>query len=192
MPDYRKIKNYNPLGGNLEIRVLGDLDTIDSFMNLGPKLKSTVVLAQNVFMKKFLSKLKENLSNGGVNIGIIENSGSYLAKKIENTRDPMSNMPGYMVGNLRASIKLFRDRYGIASVGIKKGTPRTIQPPKALIGQAAAQEVTVDEYADFLERGTSKIPARPFIKNTYKQLGGNRGLIKFLNRSIAQRIRRLK
>ena len=41
-PNYRKISNRNLGFGNLEIRVLGDLNTLDSFMNMGPEIEQVV------------------------------------------------------------------------------------------------------------------------------------------------------
>lgn len=190
MANYRKIVNRRLGVGNLEIRVLGDLDTLDHFMGMGQEITSKVREAQSKFADKYYTNLKKNLITGGATLGIEPNSPVYAEKKAKYVNNQNSDKAGYMMGNLYNSIVRVRGgKYGLVQVGVLKNTPRDILPPTSMLSHAVANQVTVDEYADFLERGTSKIPARPFFSKTYEKLGGNAGLVNFINRSLAQRMR---
>lgn len=192
-PNYRKISNRNLGFRSLEIRVLGDLNTLDRFMNMGPEIANAVREGQSSFADKYYHQLKKYIRTGGAEIRIDENSPLYAAKKKTHVSDQRADHAGYMMGNLLGSIrKIQGGRYGLVQVGILKNTPRDIIPPNAMISEVYANQVTVDEYARFLEGGTGRTPARPFFSRTYEKLGGNRGLAQYLNRSIAQRVRAFK
>lgn len=193
-PNYRKISNRNLGFGNLEIRVLGDLNTLDSFMNMGPEIEQVVREAQSSFADRYYTRLRHYIRTGGAEVGIVENSSLYAAKKRTYITDDKADHAGYMMGNFYRSVQKFRDsgKYGLVSVGIRKNTPRDIIPPSSMISEIYANQVTVDEYVRFLEGGTGRSPARPFFSRTYEKLGGNVGLANFISRSISQRIRVFK
>ena len=99
-------------------------------------------------------------------------------------------MPGNLTHSLRESITIM-NKGKQAFVGIPRNTPRKVIPIHVMGGKSAAH-YTVDEYAEILENGNSKQPARPFFKDTFKKtMGGTNELGKFIRRSIAQRLKRL-
>lgn len=169
----------------LKIEIDGDLNTINRFMNLDNKIGAAVRAAQNRFMEDYRRALIRNLTEGGGSIGIIQDSSFFTNKKLKHK---FSGVTGNMAGNLRESVALTKKR-DIAFVGIPRNTYRK-HSASSIMGDKSAGEFSVDEYAEMLERGTVKQPARPFFSRTFTMtMGGTRGLNRFIRRSIAQRLR---
>ena len=169
----------------LKIGIDGDLNTINRFMNLDNKIGAAVMAAQNRFMEEYKRALIRNLVEGGASIGIIQDSSFFISKKLKHG---FPGTTGNMAGNLKGSITITKKR-NIAFVGVPRNTTRR-HSASSIMGNKSAMEYTVDEYAEMLERGSSKQPARPFFSNTFTMtMGGTRGLNRFIRKSIAQRLR---
>lgn len=168
----------------LKIEIDGNLNTINYFMGLDRKLGAAIMAAQSRFMENYRRALIKNLVEGGGSIGIIQDSSIFMARKI---KKGFMGTTGNMAGSLRESIAITKKR-GISFVGIPRNTNRK-HSVSSIIGSASESEYSVDEYAEMLERGTTKQPARPFFSRTFtRTMGGTKELGKFLRRSIAQRM----
>lgn len=181
---HRTLVSRSYRGLKVEV-VKGSLNTLNYFMGLDNKIGAAVRAAQNRFMLEYRRALVKNLIEGGGSIGIIQDSSFFVNKKL---RHGFMGTTGTMAGNLKSSIAITQ-RKRVSFVGIPRNTHRKYSV-NSIMGDRSAREYTVDEYAELLERGSAKQPARPFFSKTFTMtMGGTRGLNMFIRRSISQRLR---
>lgn len=169
--------------GGVKVSIMGDLNTLNHFMGLDGKISKAITQAQNKFMVKYKRALIKNFIEGGASIGILQNEDRYLKRKLARGYD---GLPGNLTHSLRESITIMK-KGNVSFVGIPRGTHRVHS-----YGGIKNGGYTVDEYAELLENGSTRQPARPFFSNTFRMtMGGSKDLGLFIRRSIAQRLRLL-
>lgn len=107
---------------------------------------------------KALNELPEKLQKKALREAV-KKGGEFLA-------DRMAERAPVRTGNLRESVKAFRASFSRSSARIKVG-PEVVDKKKALRQRAAGKvvaEVNDGYYAKFLEFGTVKMAARPFMR----------------------------
>lgn len=124
--------------------------------------------------KKFYNEIRKNIRDGGSRFGFVPLAPSTLLRKAKAGGDlGMFTFYHYYY----RSIEMFENG-GTWYVGVRKGARN---PKTATKGSS----YTIAQYAAVLENGSSKIPARPLWKMTFREMGGIKAFRKIIVAAIA-------
>lgn len=166
---------------NIGFKLEGNWFKFNDFVNSTNVLYAMAARqGQMEFAEAYRDAVKKNIKTGGKRFGYPQNSGRYLPLKI---RKGGGSVALNWSGTFADSVEIFENRVGTRyMVGIQKG----IRRPSYYKGDK--NKLTVSEYANILEHGTGKIPARPIFKDTFaKDLGGKNGLRVTMEMAIMRR-----
>ncbi len=145
---------------------------------VGPEGKETGGRLTKKMAKDFKEYLRASMLSQEAFEGMVPLSRDYLAQKtnfIENQGLPYSpDMIGFSSGEMFENISIMDQGYGKFTVGVHRDAPEK-----------------VSSYAEYLEMGTVKQPARPFLGKTFRDWLNERypdhagGLISLMNRELA-------
>ena len=135
---------------------------------------------QREFAEMYRDNVKANINTGGKRFGYPQNSGMYLYKKA-------------LYGGGSTAMNWSKAFYNAVeikenSVGTRfmVGIPNGIKRSPYYSGDT--NRLSVSEYANVLEHGAGKIPARPVFSDTFsKQMGGRVGLKAYLELAIIRK-----
>jgi hypothetical protein len=159
---------------HINYKLIGDWQRANFMLSEFPILVTRAVNNGNrKFARKYQQKVKENILNDGANLGWLPSRSKkypqFKARHAESTQQMQ------FFGALLNNIRTFKNGVMGWSAGIKSG----IQNHK-MIGLRGPTNLDVAQYAAVNEYGSPSrnIQARPLWNPSYRQLGGNTGLMK--------------
>lgn len=166
---------------NVEVKFEGNWFKFNEVVNSTNVLMAMAARqGQREFAEEYKNRLQKNIRTGGKRFGYQGLSPKYLAWKLN--RNGPSSLLNWS-GAFASSIEVRENRNGKRfMVGIPKGEKRPYY------FSTDANKLTISEYANVLEHGTSNIPERPIFADTFsKDMGGKYALKKFIELSLIKR-----
>jgi hypothetical protein len=134
---------------------------------------------QKEFAEAYRDNVKSNIATGGKRFGYPPNSPKYLYLKLT------KGGPGTLLNWSRSflnAITIVENRLGTRfMVGIPKGLKRPTYH------KSDRNKLTISEYANVLEHGFRQVPPRPIFSDTFKSMGGLKGLKRFMEMALIRK-----
>jgi len=156
-------------GFNVEMHLVGEWAKLNSLVNnLDTTISVASTNAQLKLANKYKDRVKLNIRTGGKRFGYPKNKEDYSNfKKKKGGPNSLLVWSRAMHDNVEV-VKLRGNRYGV-------GIPKNIK--RASYHRYDNNRLSVSEYANVLEHGTSKIKPRPVFSDTFRyDIGGIKGL----------------
>lgn len=160
-------------GFNVEMKLVGEWAKFNSLINnIDVDIACASIIAQKKFANRYKDRVKLNIRTGGKRFGYPKNTEGYSDFK-KNKGGPNSLLVWSRTMHDSVQIvKLRNNRWGV-------GIPKNIDRPS--YHKSDKNRLSVSEYANILEHGTSKIQPRPVFSDTFKyDMKGIKGLKTFV------------
>lgn len=166
---------------NVEVNLSGNWVMFNNIVdNTNILLAIAAREGQRQFAEEYRDNVKGNIATGGKRFGYPPNSPGYIRWKLDRGGpSTVLNWSRAFYGSVEVRENTTGSRF---MVGIPKGERRPYYH------RNDKNRLTIAEYANVLEHGTDKIPARPVFSDTFsKQMMGKRGLKKYIELNIIKR-----
>ncbi len=131
--------------------------------NLPKNIHNTAIIGEIRAAQSFERYWKKQVSNGGAQFAFPPLSQKYMFKKLDYSSGDMFTL----FGAYRKNIKVQWTKRGNVSVGIDKRAETNLV-------SGIGGEKNISKYVNWIENGTSNIPARPLLAYSFKAWGGKK------------------